>query len=487
MNAANLIDFYKADHRRQYPEGTTLIYSNFTPRKSRIDGIDRITCFGLRYLLEEYLSKYWNKNFFHLPKNIIVNHYKFLMEKSLGKDAIPDFKHIEDLHDLGYLPIEIKAIPEGNSVGINVPILTIKNTLPKFYWITNYLETMISAIFWKPCTTATIARTYRENFNRYAKETCDDLSFTPFQGHDFSFRGLSGIEDALINGAAHLLSFQGTDTVPALDFIYDNYGWKDEDGFLGGSVAATEHSVMSMGLEESEFETYKRLITEVYPKGIVSIVSDTYDFWQVITGFLPSLKEQILNRDGKLVIRPDSGIPEKIICGDLEVVSGEPEHKGAIECIWDIFKGTLNSKGYRKLDSHIGLIYGDSITLDVQKKILEGLKRKGFSTDCVVLGIGSYTYNYTTRDTFGFAMKATYGEINGEPREIFKMPKTGAWKKSHRGLLKVVSPTEVKQQCSWEEEKEGLLETVFKDGYIIKLDDFYTIRQRVLYDINNNT
>lgn len=487
INAANLIDFYKADHRRQYPEGTTLIYSNFTPRKSRIDDIDRITIFGLRYLLKDYLVDFWRQNFFNCPKDLIVEQYRQRMIKSLGPDAIPDFKHIEELWDLQYLPIEIKAVPEGSSVGINIPLLTIRNTLPQFYWITNYLETMISAVLWKPCTTATIARMYRERFNKYAKETCDDLSFTPFQGHDFSFRGLSGIEDALINGAAHLLSFCGTDTVPALDFIESKYGWKDEDGFLGGSVAATEHSVMSMGLEENEFITYKRLITEVYPKGIVSIVSDTYDFWQVLTKFLQKLKEDILKREGKLVIRPDSGMPEKIICGDPEVIEGEPENKGAIECLWEIFGGRINSKGYKELDPHIGLIYGDSITLEVQKKILERLKQKGFATNCVVLGIGSYTYNYTTRDTFGFAMKATYGEIKEESREIFKNPLTGAWKKSHRGLLKVETWNKVKEKCNWEEENEGLLKTIFKDGQIIKVDNYKTIRERVLNDIENNT
>ena len=204
---------------------------------------------------------------------------------------------------------------------------------------------------------------------------------------------------------------------------------------IGGSVPATEHSVMCMGTKDNEIGTFERLITELYPTGIVSIVSDTWDFWQVITEYLPQLKSRIVARDGKVVIRPDSGDPVKIIVGDKDAVPGSPEYKGAIECMWEVFGGTVTEKGYKLLDSHIGLIYGDSITLQRQEAILGGLKEKGFASFNVVLGIGSFTYEYVTRDTYGFAMKATYGEVNGEPRNIFKDPKTDDGTKKIRKRL----------------------------------------------------
>jgi nicotinamide phosphoribosyltransferase len=313
-----------------------------------------------------------------------------------------------------------------------------------------------------------------KTFTKYANETVgSDRSFIPWQGHDFSFRGMSGIEDALMSGAGHLLSFAGTDSIPAIDFLEEYYNTDCEQELIGGSVPATEHSVMCMGTQGDEIGTFERLITEVYPSGIVSIVSDTWDFWQVITDFLPKLKDKILARDGKVVIRPDSGDPVKIIVGDEEAAPGSPEYKGAILCMWETFGGTITEQGYKLLDGHIGLIYGDSITTERQIAILEGLKRKGFASYNVVLGIGSYTYEYVTRDTFGFAMKATYGEVNGIGRDIYKDPKTDdGTKKSAKGLMQVyrnenTGKLELKDQCTWEEEAQGELNTVFKDGKLI--------------------
>ena len=240
------------------------------------------------------------------------------------------------------------------------------------------LETLLSAIIWKPCTSATTAFQYLKTFTRYAQETVgDDRSFIPWQGHDFSFRGMSGIEDALMSGAGHLLCFAGTDTIPAIDFLEAYYNADCEKELIGGSVPATEHSVMCMGGEDGELETFERLITRIYPMGIVSIVSDTWDFWQVITEFLPALKDKILARTGKVVIRPDSGDPVKIIIGDPDAAPGSPEYKGAIECMWEVFGGTITDRGYKLLDAHIGLIYGDGITSERQEAILSGLQQKG--------------------------------------------------------------------------------------------------------------
>lgn len=484
MNPLMLIDFYKADHRRQYPEGTEMVYSNFTPRKSRLLENDKLVFYGLQYFVKEYLIKQWNEGFFQVPKEKVVADYKRRMDNALGKDSIP-VEHIAELHDLGYLPLIVKGLPEGTIVSPKIPVVTVYNTKPQFFWLTNYLESLMSAILWKPATSATTAFQYRKIFNEFALNTVSDkdIDFVYWQGHDFSFRGMSGIEDACISASGHLLSFYGTDTVPAIDFHELYYNANSDQELIGGSVPATEHSVMCMGTKDNEIGTFERLISELYPSGIVSIVSDTWDFWQVITEYLPKLKTKILARNGKVVIRPDSGDPVKIIVGDKNAAPGSPEYKGAIECMWEIFGGTITEKGFKLLDSHIGLIYGDSITIQRQKDILNGLKEKGFASFNVVLGIGSYTYEYVTRDTYGFAMKATYGEVNGQGRNIFKDPKTDdGTKKSAKGLLavhEVNGELKLKDECTWEEEKQGLLQTVFENGKIINEQSLSEIRKRI--------
>jgi nicotinamide phosphoribosyltransferase len=240
---------------------------------------------------------------------------------------------------------------------------------------------------------------------------------------------------------------------------------------------------MCAGGKESEENTYTRLLTKVYPKGVVSIVSDTWDFWKVVTETLPKIKDVVMTREGKMVIRPDSGDPVKILVGDSEAPKGSPEYKGLVECLWDIFGGTVTSRGFKTLDNHVGAIYGDSITQERQKAILHGLLLKGFASDNVVLGIGSFTYQYVTRDTFGFAVKSTYAEVNGESREIFKQPKTDPGKNSHKGLLMVYEDLKgnlkVKDQASPEEEQKGLLQTVFLNGKTVKYETLQTIRDRV--------
>ncbi|HPZ86476.1 MAG TPA: nicotinate phosphoribosyltransferase [Flavihumibacter sp.] len=469
-----LKDGYKVGHKFQYPAGTSLVYSNLTPRKSRNPDMENVVFFGLQYFIKEYLIKQFNEEFFNRPKEEVMKAYRRRIDNYLGKDSIT-YDHIAALHDLGYLPIEIKALPEGSLVPMKVPVFTIRNTKPAFFWLTNMLETIVSAITWKPCTSATTAFHYLRVFTQYAHDTVgEDKSFLPWQGHDFSFRGMSGVEDALMSGAGHLLSFAGTDTIPAIDFLETYYNADADNELVGGSVPATEHSVMCMGTQDGEIKTFERLITEVYPIGIVSVVSDTWDFWQVITEFLPQLKTKILARNGKLVIRPDSGDPVKIIVGDPDAVPGSPAFKGAIECMWETFGGSITEKGYKLLDGHIGLIYGDSITLERQKAILEGLKQKGFASYNVVLGIGSFTYEYVTRDNFGFAMKATYGEVDGGGRDIFKDPKTDdGTKKSARGLMQVyrdksTGKLALKDQCSWQEEAQGELQPVFRDGKLLR-------------------
>jgi len=488
MNPLLLTDGYKVDHRRQYPTGTTLVYSNWTPRKSRIEGIEEVVFFGLQYFIKKYILEDFETYFFKQPKEKVVEEYSRRINNYLGENLVGT-KHIEDLHDLGYIPMVIKALPEGVSVPMRVPMFTMYNTKPDFFWLTNYFETLLSAVIWMPCTSATIAKQYRKVLDKYAFETSFNPEFVDWQGHDFSMRGMSGIEAGTTSAAAHLLSFTGTDTIPAIDFLEKYYNANADDELIGGSVSATEHSVMCMGTTEGELETFRRLICEVYPKGIVSIVSDTWDLWKVLTEYLPALKNEIINRSGKVVIRPDSGDPVDIICGNPNSKNVQ-EKKGVIELLWDTFGGKANEKGYKELIPQIGAIYGDSITIDRATEICERLKEKGFASTNVVLGIGSYTYQYNTRDTFGFAMKATYGEVNGEGREIFKDPVTDdGTKKSAKGLIKIElinGNYTLVDQVNWCDENEGELKEILRDGKLLidqRLKDI-RLRMKECFEIN---
>ena len=440
---------------------------------------------GLQGYVKRVLIESWSRHFFQKRMSVVIERYKSRMDNALGVDAVP-VDHLSALHDLGYLPIRIKALPEGSRVNIKVPMFTVVNTLPEFYWLTNYIETSISAEVWKPCTTATIAYEYKRLLTDYAIRTGAPLDFVPLQGHDFSFRGMSGRVDAAQSGMGHLSAFIGTDTVAAIDYAEDYY---NAEGVIGVSVPATEHSVMCMGTKQGEIETFKQLINELYPTGIVSIVSDTWDFWQVITDYALQLKNDIMNRKenslglAKVVFRPDSGDPVKVICGDATAESGSPQYKGAVECLWEIFGGANTVKGYNVLNERVGLIYGDSITLPRAKAILEGLEAKGFASNNIVFGIGSYTYQHLTRDNFGFAMKATWGQVNGEARQIFKDPLTDKGeKKSAKGLIRVERSNDgfsMFDQQTRDQENQGVLETVFEDGKLVKETNLDQIRERL--------
>jgi nicotinamide phosphoribosyltransferase len=326
---------------------------------------------------------------------------------------------------------------------------------------------------------------YKQELLRHARKTgFENQPGLDFLCHDFSMRGMAGIEASIMSGMAHMTSFTGSETIPAIQAVEEYYDADVETELVAGTVPATEHSVMCAGGMEDEFETFERLINEIYPTGIVSIVSDTWDFWKVITDYLPRLKDTILARDGRVVIRPDSGDPVKIICGDPSATPGTPEFYGAYELLGNIFGTTKTEKGFKVLDTHIGLIYGDSITLERQKQIYEQLEEKGYAATNLVLGIGSYTYQFKSRDSLGFAMKATWCQVNGEEREIFKDPKTDSgMKKSLKGLIRVCkdeSGNLFAVDCvSKEEEEKSLLQTVFRDGVIRKGYTLADIRKNV--------
>jgi nicotinamide phosphoribosyltransferase len=563
-----LADFYKIGHIAQYPEGTEMIYSTWTPRTSRIKGIDKVVMFGLQGFIKQYLIDYFNDNFFKRPKEEVVKEYARIIKYTLGVEN-PKVDHIEDLHDLGHLPIAIHAVPEGTLVPLRVPMLTIFNTEPKFFWLTNFLETLMSAELWQPMTIATLSKQYRKILDRYALETTGSTNGVEFQAHDFSLRGMAGIEAGKKGGVGHLLSFVGTDTIPSITYAEAYYGANVEKELVGTSIPATEHSVMTANSDyetRDELESFRRLIEDTYPNGFVSIVSDTYDFWKVVGEVLPALKDKIMARDGKVVIRPDSGDPVDIICGkyipdltneryvktledakgylyeelmdalredtphgeygDTEVygkfkydgkyyelgievdydrydkqyyyIDSHREKSfeeftpklselGLIECLYNIFGGTVNELGYKVLDPHIGAIYGDSITLERAEAICKKLKAKGFASTNIVFGVGSFTMQYNTRDTFGFAMKATFGVFNGQDKMMFKDPKTdNGVKRSQRGLVAVVKGEdgEIKfidglDMETYAVEELGsvdLLQPVFVDGELLREQSLAEIR-----------
>ena len=518
-----LTDGYKLDHRRQYPEGTEYVYSNWTPRSCHYypEAKEGAVVFGIQYFIKEYLMKQFQEDFFNKPKDVAVAEFKRRVDTFLGPNNVGT-KHIEELHDLGYLPIRIKALPEGTLCPIRVPALTFINTHPDFFWLTNYFETLISTTLWLPMTSATTARLYKKELIRHARKTGFKDVDLNFLIHDFSMRGMAGVEAAIMSGMGHMTSFCGSETIPAIAGLEEYYNANAEKELIAATIPATEHSVMCAGGKEDELETFKRLITEVYPQGFVSIVSDTWDFWQVMTNYLPRLKDTILARDGRVVIRPDSGDPVDIICGvdpancievdgkhyyfkdygmsdwvEDVVVDGiktypekyeqylvtEAQLKGAYKILWDIFGGTVNEKGYKVLDAHIGMIYGDSITLERQKEIYRRLEEKGFAATNLVLGVGSFTYQYKSRDSLGFAMKATWCQVNGEGREIFKDPKTDdGTKKSLKGLICVQGDGDkyvAEDQVTKEQEEKGYLQTVFEDGKLVKEWTLSLIRANV--------
>jgi len=483
MNPLLLTDGYKTSHNKQYPEGTTLVYSNFTPRSNKYapKGCNEVVVFGTQMVMMQ-IHETFQKDFFDKPKDEVCGEMK--RELSMYLDSEYDVSHFEKLHDLGYLPINVKSLPEGTKAPIKVPVMTIYNTHPDFYWITNYLETILSNLLWKPMTSATIAHQYRKVLTSWQEKTdAEKAWFVDWQGHDFSMRGMDSVEAVISSGLGHLTSFLGTDSLPT---IYGARKYYRANGFVAGSVPATEHSVMCAGGKEDEIETFRRLLN-TYPTGILSVVSDTWDLWKVCTEHVVTLKEEILARDGKLVIRPDSGDPVDILCG---IKLGEekgtelmPELKGVIELLWDVFGGTINEQGYKVLDPHIGAIYGDSITIDRADEICRRLDSKGFASTNVVLGIGSFTYQYNTRDTFGFAMKATYVEVNGVGREIFKDPITDdGTKKSATGLLSVHNHDGeyvLIDRCTWEGESVSSLQTIYKDGEFYNTTTLAEIREKL--------
>lgn len=474
-------DVYKEFHVRAYHPDVSQVYVNYTSRSNRLCNIkdnESIVFVGLQYFIKDYLIKEWNESFFNLPVADAVANHKRILSAMLGYEV--SVKYLEDLHRRGYLPIRIKALNEGSLVPYQVAPLTIVNTVDGFEWLPNMIETVLSTENWPIQTSATTSVAYMRNFKKAFKESGMDQSLLPFMCHDFSFRGMFGRQAAAMSGFGHLCSgFAGTDTIPAVLFAEKYYNANVDNELVGCSVDATEHSVTCSWQEEGEIEFFTHLMTKQSPTGILSVVSDTWDFWKTVTEYLPKLQDIIMARDGKLVIRPDSGDPADILCGTR--LDSSPEGKGLIECLWDTFGGTITDKGFKLLDSHIGAIYGDAITIGRQLEINKRLMDKGFCPQAV-LGVGSYSFQYVTRDTHGSAVKATNVIKGGVSTPIFKDPKTDRSKKSAKGLLRVefvAGKFVMYDQQTNEQENLGLLKTVFEDGKLVRETSLQEIRDLV--------
>lgn len=558
-------DWYKPGHKPMYNQNTKLIFSNLTPRNDKnfahyADKNARgVIVLGLRRMVMDSMVGIWKK-FFKMKREAAVKKFARMSKNALGA-AAPSAECWGELHDLGYLPVEIRALPEGILSPIGIPVYTIHNTVEKFFWVTNYIETLMSTESWKTITNATAAFQYKRVAMSYALATCDNVDHVNFQCHDFSLRGLSNVEDGYKSGIAHLASFTGTDNILGIEAVHEYYGI-DDDQFVAGSIPASEHSVATTNisrivkdLEEhfphlagdvdglrylAEKEFLLTFIRDIVPEGFCSYVADSYDYWAVLTRILPELKEEIMMRNGRLVVRPDSGDPVKVVAGynivseeELEnikpyevedllvstkngyfepryslttqtwVIDAEcqqiPRHEavGSIQVLWEIFGGEVNSKGYKVLDSHIGMIYGDSITVKREIEILKRLKANGFASSNIVFGVGSFTYQFNTRDTFGIAVKATGCFIDDYEIMVSKEPKTDPSKRSAKGFIKVVRKNGILHQVdniSFEEinDEDNLLQPIFRNGNVLipqvngRDEDFNDIRARLDKEVMNH-
>lgn len=556
-NALFLTDGYKPGHKRMLAPGAVRLYGAWMPRslKRAPIGITKIVSFG-QQLVAKFIHDSFKDNFFNLSWSEAE---QFIKDMNLYLGMPYDGSHFEDLWKLGYLPIRIKSLPEGIETKPGIPHMTFINTVDGYAWLTLYLETVISNAAWKSSTAATIAKLYRRRAEEWVLKTDPaNMWLVDYMCHDFSGRGLSGWFDMVLVGLGHATSFRGSDQLIVIPASRYYYGVGRNEMPIN-SVNASEHSVSCTQLFYYESELKRGVLNDKikeyysfdlpsdgsidnpdyltiaewlmlddwldrFTTGILSVVDDTMNTWKHITHVIARLKDKILARDGKLVTRPDSGNPVDIICGykvrnltsvvlddsgiryantdDVgKVVSeykniSDAEYKGVIELLWDIFGGTVNEHGYKVLDPHIGSLYGDSITTERQLAIYDRLERKGFAATNIVLGIGSYTYQYVTRDTFGWAAKGAWFEINealielpgtwadaamGKRKsyDIYKDPATGdGTKTSLRGLQAVHidhnNELYVKSQCTWEEESQGLLHVIYEDGNFhnqVKLDD----------------
>ena len=580
-NPLLMIDFYKAVHSEQYPDGMTICYSPYTPRMTRLKDTDHVTYFGGQMFAKHYLINTFNEYFFNRDEDEVCAEYNRVLTYTLGPGTYNPEK-IRKLHRLGYLPIAMYAVPEGTRTAIGVPQSVFVNTHPDFAWLTNTLETAYSCFMWHIQVSAEVGYRYRQIVQKYKDMTCGEDVRTARLLGDFSMRGQHSPESAMKSSMGWLLSFLNTATVPAIMGMEEFYNCDIEKEEVGYGAISTEHSVMcsNFSVDGDEITHIKRLLTEIYPTSSFSMVSDSYDFWNLVTNILPQCKKEIEEHQGYLAIRGDSGDPVEIIAGkkiewlisecsdendflfkdsvytnywlrdycrdnDIEndettlyfnflnkfykviVYSNYGCERGAwtdakyyyidsyefdwneieptgelLGLVWALdqtFGHTVNNKGYKVLPPYIKALYGDSITPQRCEEIYKRLTAQDYAINNVSLGVGSFSfmcletiddegnahYNPYTRDTFGIAIKATYGEVNAKPVMIFKNPKELSWKKSQKGCVIVTKDGEsytdehTLDEAHFSHAEENLLRPIFSNGVMLIEDTLAQIRNRM--------
>ena len=578
-NPLLMIDFYKAVHSEQYPDGMTVCYSPYTPRMTRLKDTDHVTYFGGQMFAKHYLINTFNEYFFNRDEDEVCAEYNRVLTYTLGPGTYNPEK-IRKLHRLGYLPIVMYAVPEGTRTKIGVPQSVFANTHPDFAWLTNTLETAYSCFMWHIQVSAEVGYRYRQIVQKYKDMTCDESVRVARLLGDFSMRGQHSPESAMKSSMGWLLSFLNTATVPAIMGMEEFYNCDITQEEVGFGAISTEHSVMcsNFAVDGDEITHIKRLLTEIYPTSSFSMVSDSYDFWNLVTNILPQCKKEIEEHQGYLAIRGDSGDPVEIMAGkkiefykpydereakdlfvDKEFTHGwmldyawdsgidseetiyfdfngkfyevkfkavwSEERGGWTDCdysfidtyeiewrecertaqimglVWaldQIFGHTVNEKGYKVLPPYIKGLYGDSITPQRCEEIYSRLAKQGYAINNVSLGVGSFSfmcletydndgvhYNPYTRDTFGIAIKATYGQVNHKPIMIFKNPKELSWKKSQKGCVIVAKDGEsytdghTLNEAHCYRAEENLLRPIFSNGKMKVEDTLAQIRTRL--------
>ncbi len=445
-NIMLLTDSYKISHYKQYPPQTTGIYSYF---ESRGGMFADVTFFGLQYLLKNYLEgtivtaekideagKIYSKHFGN-PELFYRQGWEYILHKHNGR-----------------LPVRIKAVAEGSIVPTHNVMMTVENTDPGCYWLTNFLETLLVQV-WYGCTVATQSREIKKLVYSYLQQTGDPAGID-FKLHDFGFRGVSSVESAGIGGAAHLINFKGSDTIAALSFIQDFYNTGEVYGF---SIPAAEHSTITSWGRNSEVQAYANMLTQ-YNKGLVAVVSDSYDVYNACENLWGGeLKDMILNREGTLVVRPDSGEPKDVVLKVISILGNKLSY-------------TTNDKGYKVLDPHIRVLQGDGVNYHSIGEILDNLKAHGWSADNIAFGMGGALLQKLDRDTQKFAFKCSCATVAGADRDVFKDPVTDSGKRSKRGRLKLVKENGIYKTVGFTDAGTDLLETVFENGTITKQYSF---------------
>lgn len=447
-------DSYKLGHHQQYPPRTTKIYSYF---ESRVGAEYPYTVFfGLQYLIDKHLAgKVVTKEKIEEAQEIVDLHL------GRGHFNIRGWEYIMRVHN-GYLPIRIKAVCEGTVVPTGNVMMTVENTDPECYWLTNFIETLLVQV-WYPSTVATVSRYVKENLKLHLSATgCTDIDgVLKFMLHDFGCRGATCMEAAAIGGAAHLVNFSGTDTVPALALLRKYY----QENMAGFSIPASEHSTMTSWGRDGEIAAYNNMLDK-YPTGAVSVVSDSWDLLDAASTIWGGvLRDKVLKRDGRLVVRPDSGDPTKI---NLEL----------IDILWKKFGGTVNVTGHRVLSDKVRIIQGDGMTPASINGLLEASSEKMWAAENWVFGMGGGLLQRVNRDTQRFAFKCSYATVDGVDRDVFKKPKTDPTKDSKKGRLALIREDDALKTVALSSDVRDELNTVFMNGWRFNGQNLEDIRFR---------